>query len=83
MDKDTKLLRIGIGGSIIAALCCFTPLLVLLLGAIGAAAWIGYLDYVLLPTLAVFLTVTAYAWHRRRQAQACRTPDNSGGKKNG
>jgi len=80
MDKDTRLLRIGIGGSVIAALCCFTPILVLLLGAVGAAAWIGYLDYVLFPALAIFIGITAYAWHRRRQAQACCTPDNIGGK---
>jgi len=38
MDRDTRLLRIGIGGSVIAALCCFTPILVVLLGAVGAAA---------------------------------------------
>lgn len=79
-DKDTRMLRIGIGGSLIAALCCFTPILVVLLGAVGAAAWVGYLDYVLLPALAIFIGITAVAWHRRRQAQACCTTDNTGGK---
>lgn len=80
MDKDTRLLRIGIGGSVIAALCCFTPILVVLFSAIGLAAWVGYLDYVLLPALLIFVGVTAYAWRRRRQAQACCTPDNIGEK---
>lgn len=78
MDKHTKLLRIGIGGSLVAALCCFTPILVVLLGVVGAAAWVGYLDYVLLPTLAIFLGITAYAWHKRRQAQACGAPAGDG-----
>jgi mercuric ion transport protein len=80
MDKDTRLLRIGIGGSAIAALCCFTPILVVLLGAVGAAAWVGYLDYVLFPAVAIFVGMTAYAWHRRRQARPCCTSGNIGGK---
>ena len=80
MEKDTRLLRIGIGGSVIAALCCFTPVLVVLLGAVGAAAWIGHLDYVLFPALAILIGITAYAWLRRRQTQACCTPDHIGEK---
>jgi len=81
MDKHTRLFGIGLGGSAIAVLCCFTPVLVVLLGAVGAAAWIGYLDYVLLPALVIFIGITAYAWHRRRQAQACCTSDNPGERK--
>tara|TARA_R110000787_G_scaffold81953_1_gene177480 strand:- start:369 stop:575 length:207 start_codon:yes stop_codon:yes gene_type:complete len=61
------LLKAGIVGSIITALCCFTPLLAVLLGAVGLAAWLGWLDVVLLPALAVFLAITGYAlWQRRR-----------------
>jgi len=37
---DRTLLRFGIIGAVIAALCCFTPLLLLLLGAVGA--WAGW-----------------------------------------
>lgn len=76
MDRNTRLLRFGIGGTAIAALCCFTPILVVLLGVIGAAAWVGYLDFVLFPALAVFIGITVYAWHRRRQARACCTSDS-------
>jgi len=36
--SDNKLLGIGIVGTVIAALCCFTPVLVILLGAVGLAA---------------------------------------------
>jgi len=31
----------GIVGTVIAALCCFTPALVVLLGAVGLSAWLG------------------------------------------
>lgn len=64
--KD-KLLHIGIGGSVVAALCCFTPLLVVLLGAVGLSAVVGYLDIVLFPTLAIFLGITGYAIWKRSQ----------------
>ena len=62
--KDGKLLGIGISGTVIAALCCFTPVLVILLGAVGLAAWLAWLDYVLLPLLAAFIAFTAYAFVR-------------------
>ena len=60
MNKS-RLLRVGIIGSAVAALCCFTPLLVVLLGAVGLSAVVGYLDYVLLPSLAIFIGITIYA----------------------
>lgn len=56
-----SLLKVGLVGTIISALCCFTPTLVLLFGAVGLSSMIGLLDYVLLPSLAFFLTLTAYA----------------------
>ncbi len=61
MKKTTTLLKTGIIGSVIAALCCFTPILVILLGVIGMSSVIGYLDYVLLPVLGVFVCITVYA----------------------
>jgi mercuric ion transport protein len=63
---NDRLLRVGIIGAIIAALCCFTPLLVILLAAVGLSALVGWLDYVLFPALAVFLAITAYAIWRKR-----------------
>jgi len=71
---DQKLLRIGIVGAVIAALCCFTPLLVGLLAVVGLSAAVGYLDYVLLPALVVFLGITIYAVLRRRSAGAAGSP---------
>ena len=64
--KNKNLLRTGIIGTVIAALCCFTPVLVILFGAVGLSALVGGLDYVLLPTLAIFIGITIYALIRRR-----------------
>ncbi len=61
LKKPRTLLKVGILGSLITALCCFTPLLVVLLGAIGLASVLVYLDSVLLPLLAVFIGMTIYA----------------------
>jgi mercuric ion transport protein len=66
--SDRKLLGVGLAGSSLAAVCCFTPALVLLLGAVGLSAWLAWLDYVLLPGLVLFLAITAYALARRRKA---------------
>ena len=61
------LLRLGIIGSGIAALCCFTPVLVIVLGAAGLGAAIAYLDMILLPLLAIFLGVTGFALYQRHR----------------
>jgi len=69
--NEKTCLKVGIAGTIIAAICCATPVLVLAFGALGLSAWIGGLDYVLLPALAFFLGLTAYGLWRRNRAAAC------------
>lgn len=65
---DSLLLRMGVIGTAIVALCCFTPVLVVLLGVVGLSALTSGLDVVLLPALAVFAGLTVYAvWRRRRR----------------
>ena len=59
--SNNRLLRIGIIGTVIAALCCFTPILVILLGVLGLSAVVGYLDIVLFPALGIFMLITIYA----------------------
>lgn len=68
-DKsDRRLLTTGIIGTAIAALCCFTPVLAVLLGAVGLSAVLGWVDYVLLPALTIFIALTGYAvWRRQRR----------------
>lgn len=67
--KDRTLLGAGLVGTAIVALCCFTPVLILLAGAVGLAAIAGYLDYVLLPALLFFIGLTAYAMLRRQRRE--------------
>jgi len=65
--NNDRLLKYGLIGTVVAALCCFTPILVILLGAVGFSALLGWLDIVLLPALAVFISITLYAlWRRQR-----------------
>jgi len=65
--NDRNLLRTGLIGTAVAALCCFTPILAILLGVVGLSAVLGWLDSVLLPALAVFVAITVYAlWRRPR-----------------
>ncbi len=65
--KDDKLLKYGIIGTVVAALCCFTPVLVVLVGVVGLSAVVGYLDYVLFPALGIFILITVYALMRRKR----------------
>ena len=53
-----KLLATGVLGTIFLALCCFTPILVVLLGVVGLGSLMGYADYVLLPGLIGFIALT-------------------------
>ncbi len=65
-----KLLVLGLGGTTLAILCCFTPLLPVVLTALGLTGLLGtlYNDVVLLPILAGFLLLTGYAlWRQKKQ----------------
>lgn len=65
-----KLLSVGIVGTVLAALCCFTPFLPIVLTALGFTGFLGvvYNDAVLLPALAIFISITGFAlWRRQKQ----------------
>jgi mercuric ion transport protein len=65
-----KLLALGLGGTAFAALCCFTPLLPIVLTALGLSGLLSvvYNDAILLPMLFGFLTLTGYAlWRLKTQ----------------
>ena len=70
VNSPKRLLLTGLVGSAVTAVCCFTPVLVILLGILGLSAVVGYLDYVLLPVLGIFLAITGYAMIRQRK-QSC------------
>ena len=63
MSRITKL---GLFGTFVTALCCFTPVLTILLGVLSLSWLLGYLDYVLLPALAGFIAMTIYSVIRKR-----------------
>lgn len=63
--NNNKLLRLGLVGTIIAIICCFTPALVFLFGVLGLSAFVGYLDIVLLPALLIFAGMLVYALWRK------------------
>ena len=65
--NNRKLMRLGVFGTAVAALCCFTPILVVGVTMVGLSAIVGWLDYVLYPALFFFVGLTVYAV-RRRQA---------------
>ncbi len=66
--KNATLIGTGIIGAVLAALCCFTPVLVVLLGAVGLSALTGHLDVVLMPALVFFVGLTVYALYRRNRS---------------
>ena len=73
--KERKLLGVGIGGTAVTAVCCFTPALVILLGGLGLSTWLAWLDYVLLPLLVAFMALTLYALMRVRRRRKSEQAD--------
>lgn len=69
-QASNRLLKVGIIGTLVAALCCFTPILVTLLGVVGLSTLVGYLDIVLLPALFIFIGITIYALSKQKQGTA-------------
>ncbi len=66
--SNRRLFRFGLVGTIIAVICCFTPLLVVVFGALGIGAMIVYADYVLLPALALLVLITVIGYFRKSAA---------------
>ncbi|WP_288901588.1 mercury resistance system transport protein MerF [uncultured Sneathiella sp.] len=63
--NEKKSLRLGITGTVIGAVCCFTPLLVVVFGFAGISAWLGWIDYALFPVMFASMGVVAYALYLR------------------
>ena len=65
------------------ALCCFTPILVIAVTALGAASIISYLDYILLPSLVFFLCLTGIGLYQmKKQKKDCFNTPSEGQKEN-
>ena len=64
-ENPDRLLKWGLGGALFAALCCFTPLLVVVVAGVGLSALTGWLDYALFPLLFFSLAILAQALRLR------------------
>ena len=69
--NDRALIRTGAAGAILAAICCATPILAVLLPLVGLGAWLARGDLVLFPLLAASLGLIAWGFYRRRTNAAC------------
>jgi mercuric ion transport protein len=69
--NDRSLIATGGVAAVLAAVCCATPLLAILLGGIGLTAWIARADYVVLPVLLVGLALVGVGLYRRSAAATC------------
>ena len=58
--------HIGLGATIVTAICCFTPLLVWAMALLSLSAYVGWIDTVLLPLLGVFAALTIIAYIKSR-----------------
>ena len=63
-----RILTVGLIGALAAVLCCLSPILVGLLGAVGLSAWTGYLDHMLVAATAIFVALIIYSFVRRTSA---------------
>lgn len=78
-----KLFRLGAVGTGVAAVCCFTPALVVLFGALGLSAALAWADYVLWPMLVLSAGLMVFAAMRMRAtgtdaAACCPAPEAAG-----
>ena len=57
-------------------ICCATPILAIVFGALGLTAWLLKADYVLIPGLLICLGLVALGLYRRGvAARACCDPN--------
>jgi mercuric ion transport protein len=75
MDQNTKLIGAGSAGAVLSLLCCVTPVLAVLLGALGLTAFVAKLDYVLVPVFVASIALMIFALVRRRRSCAAKTPE--------
>src|SRR5215211_5795020 len=65
--EDRIVIGTGLAGAVLSLLCCVTPVLALLLSAIGLTAFIAKLDYVLVPAFVASFALAIFALVRRRR----------------
>lgn len=64
--NDRALIFTGTVGAIVAAICCATPILAVVLPVVGLGAWLAGADMIVFPLLFAFLGVLALGLYRHR-----------------
>ena len=67
---DRSLITTGAIGAVLAAICCATPLLAVVLGGIGLTDWLAKADYVV-PVLFLGIVLVGFGLYRRHTAATC------------
>jgi mercuric ion transport protein len=68
---DRSLITTGAIGAALAAICCATPFLAVVLGGIGLSAWLAKADYIVFPVLLLGVGLVALGVYRRSVATTC------------
>jgi len=68
--SDRTLIATGALSSVLAALCCATPVLGFVLGALGLSGWLATAHYALIPMFLVCLGLLGIGLCRRRSHHA-------------
>jgi mercuric ion transport protein len=71
-----RLLVTGFVGFVVSMLGCLTPVLVLMLAAIGISGSMGWLHYVLLVAMAIFAALIVYAVINNKRRGRVSIPTN-------
>ncbi len=69
---DRSLIATGAIGAVLAAICCATPLLAVVLGGIGLSVWLAKTDYIVMPVLLLGVALVGLGLYRRHVAATCR-----------
>jgi mercuric ion transport protein len=67
-QPSKKTFYAAVAGTVLVALCCFTPILVISLAAVGMSAFTPYLDYVLLPALVLMIVLAFVSYLRWKKS---------------
>jgi len=76
---DRSLITTGAIGAILAAICCATPLLAVVVGGIGLTAWLAKADYIVMPVLFLGVVLVGFGLYRRHTAATRRNPSTKQG----
>lgn len=69
--NDRSLIATGGIAAVLAAICCATPILAVLLGGVGLTAWIANADYIVVAVLVLGVALVGLGLYRRQSAAAC------------